>query len=180
MPSPEPSATPKPPTDCPEPVTLKLGFSPGVKKLALGWRNLGGISPWVIGACAHKNDSRPEAECAAAEHCADHRGSAYWHRYGQPQVYQSGNGFTKDPVERQTDDCNRDTSMELPCGYNLTFSTNHEPDWVGGQYRFAGPMTVCATLPPLDHWRCQDGTMGEDGLMRGFGGNVRGYDLPKR
>jgi hypothetical protein len=61
----------------------------------------------------------------------------------------------------------------------LTFATGSPALWANGRYKEAGPMEVCVSLPNLP-WRCQKGTMGEDGRMYGFGQNDSGYDKPKQ
>jgi hypothetical protein len=82
-------------------------------------------------------------------------------------------------VERATDGCNKNDPGIVPCGYNLTFATGSPALWANGRYKEAGPMEVCVSLPNLP-WRCQKGTMGEDGRMYGFGQNDSGYDKPKQ
>lgn len=170
-PSPQPSPSATPVTGCstcPAPYDIRIGINKDAAKRQPGWRNTGGITPDVVGDCAHKGNPSCDARCAASESCADHVGSPYWNRYGQPQAYQSGNGFTKHPIERTTDSCNRNDPMQVPCGYNLAFATNHEPDWENGRFKFAGPMEVCASLPHLNYWSCRRGTMTDDGRMTGF------------
>lgn len=130
--------------------------------------------------CAHKGLTGPADTCAVDEGCADHVGSPYEVKYGQPQAFQDGPGFKGDPVERSTDGCTVivDGVPHVPCGYNLKFSTAGEQNYPGGRYNEAGRMRICASLPGLP-WRCQDGIMSEAGKLEGFGTNDRGYDLPK-
>lgn len=184
-PSPRPSPGPTPPTTtydpCPPPIDVKLGFNPNPPKRTPGWRNLGSITPLVRGACRHKGDASPDAVCAVDEGCADHVGSVYERTYGQPEAYQNGNGFTRDPVERTTDGCVVTVGGvdHVPCGYNLAFATSSPNLWADGIFLQNGPMDVCVSMPNLDHWRCQSGRMSTDGKMEGFSTNDSGYDKPK-
>lgn len=178
-PSPSPSPSPVEVGQCPAPFAVKLGFSQEISKRDPGWRHTASITPLVRGACTHKNDPSPNAVCAASEFCADHVGSEYWNRYGQPQAWQTGNGFTRHPVERSTDSCNKNDPGQVPCGYNLAFVTNSREEWVNGKYIYAGPMEVCVSMGHLSTMRCQSGTMGQDGKMYGFGQDAQGVDKPK-
>ena len=151
---------------CPPPIAVKLGWRQNPRKLEPnGYKNMGDVTPMVQGACAHKGDPSPTAECAADEGC----GPVYDARYGEPQAYQDGPGFSHDSVER--------TSGSL--GYVLNIATNSEELWANGRYQQAGRMRVCVSFPNLTTWRCQDGEMGQDGKMSGFGQNNQGFDLPK-
>jgi hypothetical protein len=123
------------------------------------------ITPIVKGACGHKGDTGSEATCAVDEGC----GPAYNAKYGEPLAFQSGTGFVRDAVERAS----------FTLGFVLVMATNSEAEWAGGKYRASGPMTVCVSYPFLDHWRCQDGNMSDEGLLEGVGANVFGYDLLK-
>ena len=156
VPSASPSAAPSPspsPDHCPQPADIKLGFRPDARKLALGYRNMADITPIDADGKASPVDCGPTFDS----------------RYGEPQAYQTGTGFTQDPVERASN----------TLGFVLVMASNDPSLWESGHYAQAGPMTVCVSYPFLNHWRCQDGTMGGDGLMTGFGQNNRGYNLPK-
>jgi hypothetical protein len=67
----------------------------------------------------------------------------------------------------------------VPCGYNLKFATGGAQNYHGGRYKEAGPMRVCVSLPFLSTLRCQEGVMGEDGRMTGFGQDNSSKDVPK-
>lgn len=97
-------------------------------------------------------------------------GQAYFDTYGQPDAYQSGPGFNRDPVERASGDSFGDI---------LVLATNDESQWSGGRYLPAGAMTVCTSYPWLPSWRCQNGTMNAAGQLVGFGPNSQGYDRAK-
>jgi hypothetical protein len=71
-----------------------------------------------------------------------------------------------DPVEIQSDNA-----------WIAHESTNSAPDseWSGNTYLLSGSRTYCVTLAHLDHFICQDGQMGSDGRLTGFGSNQRSY-----
>lgn len=142
-----------------------MNFRHDARKLALGYRNTGDITPMVRGACLHKGNASPDAVCAASEGC----GETYHARYGEPQAYQTGNGFTRDPVER---------SSANP--YILTFATNSESLWASGSYAQAGQMEVCVSFDFFPVWRCQKVHMSREGRLEGFGSDFEaGYDVAK-
>lgn len=142
-----------PPDDaCPRPDGIKLGWR-DTRKLEKGWRNQFNVTPLVGGV-------------PASEGC----GETYFLRYGEPQAFQDGPGFTGDPVERASGDSFGDI---------LVIATNDESQWDGPIYKPNGPMTIGVSYPWLKTWRCQNGVMGTDGQMRGFGNNSQGYDKAK-
>lgn len=164
---------------------MKLGFGQNPRALNPGFANTASITPLVANTesnrqpCAYRGLTGPEDTCAPTEACADHVGAPYQVVYGQPQAFQDGPGFRGDPVERTTDGCNKDDPSVVPCGYNLRFATGGRENYPGGRYKEAGPMRICASLPNLPTWRCQTGTMGEDGKLDGFGQDNRSRDVPK-
>ena len=92
-------------------------------------------------------------------------------KYGEFERFVTGDGISgRDPVEVQSDN-----------PWIMVDATNSdETHWEGGRYTLAGRRTYCVSLKHLKEWRCQDGVMGEDGQLRGFGGNPdHGYDIPK-
>jgi hypothetical protein len=187
-PSATPPASPSPGglTDaCPAPYAVKLGFGQNPRALNPGFANTASITPLVANTqanrqpCAYRGLTGPEDTCPADEGCADHVGAPYQVAYGQPQALQDGPGFRGDPVERTTDGCNKDDPGVVPCGYNLRFATGGRENYLGGRYNEAGPMRICASMPNLPTWRCQTGTMGDDGKLNGFGTDSHSTDVPK-
>jgi len=132
--------------------------------------------------CAYRGLTGPTDTCPVNEGCGDHVGSPYEVAYGQPEAFQSlAGGFTKDPVERSTDGCTVVIGgvPHVPCGYNLKFSTAGSENYSGGRYKEAGHMHICVSLPNLPTLRCQDGEMGADGKLEGFGTDSHSTDVPK-
>jgi hypothetical protein len=153
-PIPPPPVPPTPPGDsCSTPAEVKLGFRPNPRKLALGYKNMFDVT------YMDANGKPCPTEC----------GKQYNALYGEPEAWQTGTGFTRDPVERAS---NTD-------GYVLNIATNSEADWQDGKFKAAGLMTVAVSCKCVSYWRAQDGMMGTDGLMTGFGQNSQGYNIPK-
>lgn len=92
--------------------------------------------------------------------------------YGEFERFVTGDHIEgRDPVEIQTTN-----------HYILVEATNSDdnPDhWQGQTYLLSGKRTYCVSYKHLKFWRCQDGTMGSEGQLQGFGTNSRGYDLAK-
>jgi hypothetical protein len=149
---PVPPVTP-PNAQCAKPDGIKLGWR-DARKIQPGFRNQMNITPTIGGVPA------PEA-------C----GAYYEQTYGQPEAEQSlVGGFQNDPVERASGDS---------FGCILVFASNSPDLWKDGKYIEAGKMTVKVTYPWLPYWVAQDGVMGTDGKMTGFGTNQQSYQIPK-
>lgn len=150
-----PVEPPQPPTQqgCAKPDGIKLGWR-DARKIQPGWRNMFNVTPTIGGV-------------PAPEGC----GQFYFDTYGEPKAEQSlEGGFQDDPVERASGDS---------WGCILVMATNSENLWKDGSYQEAGRMTVKVTYDWLPYWVAQDGEMGTDGLMRGFGTNSKSYQIKK-
>jgi hypothetical protein len=154
-PAPPPPAPPAPPApvEVPTPAGIKLGWR-GTRKLELGFRNEFNITP-----TDDNGRGLPEA-----------MGEALMLKFGWPEAFQDGPGFTGEPVERASGDS---------FGCIARIATNSPGEWDGGRYTKAGHYTIGASYPHFNYWRCQDFTIGDDGQVSGAGTNQQSYNRPK-
>jgi len=151
-----PDSKPSPTPDaCPKPDDVKIGFRAAVKK-DIGYRNTFDLTPMFEGSAI-----RPESNC----------GEILIQRYGEFQRFQTSPvwGGGREPVELQSDN-----------PYILVEATNSDAEhWDHGHFTQAGERTYCVSYAHLAHWRCQTGSMGDDGRLTGFGPNNQGFDKEK-
>lgn len=160
-PTPRPSVLPPtpPPVDpgpvvgCPKPDGLKIGFFASVKK-ERGFRNVFNVTPTYQGAAI-------DVSC----------GDELLATYGEFDRFVTSNRWAgRDSVEVQSDNA-----------YFLVDATNSDDENWGpdGKYLLAGSRTYCVAYKHLNSYRCQDGTMNDQGQLVGFGANDRGYDIAR-